>query len=205
MKLEQKYPYRTLDVLLITDRASETTEGNVQIYSPLYQVVTAPTQFFDYLQYIVPAAGSLVVPLNGKSPSGTALHIPSTGTSGPTMINQMWFGVDSDDLAIQVALKGTQEFYLTPVGTYLTSLSSPISLHTQEVVEPVYSYGSDIIPTLSLVNRNPLLPIVAVEPGQGVQVWGYTYQLRELSAAQSKSAYLSGKFSALTIIPVVAK
>ena len=197
--MEPRYPFKEYWVLLITDREYQR-QG--QAYPTLYQIIEE-TEFFDYLNYEIAAGGSLTVTLNGTPPAGMNIHVPNLTSSGPLEIHQAWIMPDSLDLAISVSVRNVQLYYLNPSGTRLTPLSA--SLGSFGIMDPIYSYGSNNYPTLTLYNLNPAVPLAALFPNQGVQVWGYTYRLEPLSESESRKYLESGKFTAITLLPTLRR
>lgn len=189
MKYEPRYPFHALDNIIITDNGNK-----------MYQITQEAIPFFDYLNYYISQGGTLEVTLNGQTVSAGPynLHVPNLTTSSTLILNQAYLGIDSMDVAIQVKVNGTYLFYLSPTGTYLTASDSPI---TRDMEHFIWSTGSTIIPQLTLINRNPSVPVYAVGQNQGVQVWGYTYTLKLLSPAEAQDALRNRRYSTITITP----
>ncbi len=197
MKYEPRFPLRALDNVLIIE------DNKLNIYN-MYQITQDPIYFFDYVNYYIPAGGTQTITLNGQSiPVGSYnLHVANLSTPSRNVLNQVYLGIDSMDIAVKVMVNGTYMFYLTPTGTYLTGEDSPI---TRDMDHFVWAAGSSILPQLEIKNLNPSFPVAALGQNQGIQVWGYTYNLKLLSPQEAELAFKTNKYTTITPVPVPPK
>jgi len=190
MKYEPRYPFRAHDYIYITDTGE------------YYKLIQEPIHFFDYLNYYIPASSSglqtQTIALNGSSitaPVGT-LHVPNLTTPNYNQLNQAYFALDSLDITASFKVNGIDAFYLTPKATALTAVNSPISSDANDWDHFLWSATTSIYPQVTITNLNPAAPAVAAGPQLGIQVWGYTYMMKGVSATEAMQHY-----STVTITP----
>ncbi len=206
MKFENPYLFPAFSNILVTDVVNNYNEP----WTGLFQVLTAPTPFYDYVNYIVTASGSAGATysanLNGtnNTVSGVTLHVPNFQTGGVsnnifTSLVQYWAMVDSLDVQLQITLHGTQLFQLTKDQTQLTAVNVPVNGYMST---PQYAYGTQIIPTFILTNTNAATTIARVGANQGALVWGNRYQVNQYTnMAKAKEIYDAGRYTPLTVSP----
>jgi hypothetical protein len=206
MKIENPYLFQAYDVVLITDFVRNK---NAPWEDAMFQFTTDALPFYDYVNYFLAPAGTpgstYVVSLNGNDQvvSGITLHVPNLTTTGtnqaPTVLNQFWLQNDSLDVQLQVTIHGVQVYKLQKDQTQLTGGNAPPNAY---VSKPLYAYGTDFIPTLTLTNINPAVPVASIFPNQGIIVTGNRYGLSMITdMGMAKDLFDKRRFSTITITP----
>ena len=206
MKGDTHMPPRTESVLSFGDYIVILPGKSV------FQVATEPSPWYDYANYFLlgnaqQGYADYSTELNGKSNnvSGFTLHVPNLQTSsdklsGTVEIKESWLMPDSMNVGVKVTVNGVQLYRLGGTQTYLTYANSAVN--TPSFLKlPVWSYGNTVVPSITVHNFNPAAPAAAVNPGQGIQVWGYTIYIKEVEQPRASRVLESGKYTPIAFTP----
>lgn len=205
MKHESQFLINAYDYLLITDLV---TERSAPYVNALYQCLSGPIDFYDYVNYYLTGAGTpgatYIVTLNGadNTVSGLTLHVPNLQTTQQqgilSALVQWWLMVDSLDVEMQVKIHGTNLLQLSKDQTYLTGSNAAVNGYTEM---PHYSYGTDFIPQLVLTNTSSAI-IASTGTNQGIQIWGNRYQISQVTdQGLAKQIFEQRRFTPITVVP----
>jgi hypothetical protein len=197
--------FHSYDNVLITDAidSSDLTPYPTSGAGPwtgLYVVQNEPQDFYDYVSYYVGTSSSSTPPnvytavLNGQNNTvnNQVMHVPDlrTGGSGDSfnVVNEYWLQQDSDNVRCQVTLNGINVFQLKGDQTDLTLANSGTGMYARR---PLFAYGSDFVPTLTVTNitTSPALTLLVNGRNQGIQLRGFTYRLQPLTDALAQAYY----------------